>query len=217
VGASHIVLTRYLVVKELDIQPFILSELVNDAAAMFRVAASKKGLDFRAEHSDLYEGEITGDLPRLRQVLLNLLANSVKFTKYGFITLRCTQDRESTSSIRVKFTVEDSGIGIAKNVIPTLFQAFQQADSTTSRQHGGTGLGLAISKNVSSPHKCPIAPNDMLINTLTQTACEAYGWNSRTGLGAGSRDSDNGRNSFSKITAWVFQLAASAIQKLAAK
>lgn len=129
-------------------QPFALSELVNDAMAMFRLAASKKGLAFNEVQNEIYEGEIMGDLPRLRQVLLNLLANSVKFTSHGFINLQCTQVAETSSSIRVRFVVEDSGIGIAKDVVPLLFQAFQQADSTTSRQHGGTGLGLAISKRV---------------------------------------------------------------------
>lgn len=115
---------------------------------MFRTAASKKGLLFKDTQSEIYQGEILGDLPRLRQVLLNLLANSVKFTKKGFINLHCSQVSETAATIRVKFIVEDSGIGIAKDVIPMLFQAFQQADSTTSREHGGTGLGLAISKRV---------------------------------------------------------------------
>lgn len=118
---------------------------------MFRSAVSKKGLDFNELQGEIYQGEILGDLPRLRQVLLNLLANSVKFTSQGFINLHCTQVSESPSAIRVRFVVEDSGIGIAQNVVPLLFQAFQQADSTTSREHGGTGLGLAISKRVSCP------------------------------------------------------------------
>lgn len=130
-------------------QSFALEELVNDATAMFRLAASKKGLIFNEAQGEIYGGEIMGDLPRLRQVLLNLLANSVKFTNHGFINLQCSQVAETASTIRVRFVVEDSGIGIAKNVVPMLFQAFQQADSTTSREHGGTGLGLAISKRVS--------------------------------------------------------------------
>lgn len=116
---------------------------------MFRSAASKKGLSFNEVQGEIYQGEILGDLPRLRQVLLNLLANSVKFTNRGFINFHCSQVSETASTIRIKFVIEDSGIGIAKEVIPLLFQAFQQADSTTSREHGGTGLGLAISKRVS--------------------------------------------------------------------
>ncbi|KAK9899724.1 hypothetical protein P389DRAFT_164791 [Cystobasidium minutum MCA 4210] len=133
---------------ELDIQPFVLAELINDATAMFRLAASKKGLIFNESQGEIYPGEIMGDLPRLRQILLNLLANSVKFTNNGFINLQCSQVSETASTVRVRFVVEDSGIGIAKDVVPLLFQAFQQADSTTSRKHGGTGLGLAISKRL---------------------------------------------------------------------
>lgn len=149
--------------QELDIQPFALAELVNDATTMFRSAASKKGLVFNEVQGEIYQGEILGDLPRLRQVLLNLLANSVKFTSQGFINLHCTQVSETPSTVRVRFVVEDSGIGIAKEVVPLLFQAFQQADSTTSRQHGGTGLGLAISKRVSrdcSMHGCKSDPKE---------------------------------------------------------
>lgn len=125
---------------------------------MFRSAASKKGLAFNEVQSEIYRGEILGDLPRMRQVLLNLLANSVKFTSQGFINLHCMQVSETPATIRVRFVVEDSGIGIAKDVVPLLFQAFQQADSTTSRQHGGTGLGLAISKRVSAgfPSLCEV-------------------------------------------------------------
>ena len=87
----------------------------------------------------------------LKVTIISFLANSVKFTKQGFITLRVRQEEETPTSIRMRFVVEDSGIGIAKNVLPILFQAFQQADSTTSREHGGTGLGLLISKSV-----CPV-------------------------------------------------------------
>lgn len=78
----------------------------------------------------------------------SFLANSVKFTKQGLIRLRVQQDNETADSVETRFVVEDSGIGIASNVIPMLFQPFQQADSTTSREHGGTGLGLAISKRL---------------------------------------------------------------------
>lgn len=133
---------------ELDIQPFRVVDLVSDATNMFRLAASKKGLRFNENCSSIYQGDVLGDLPRMRQVLLNFLANSVKFTKQGYITLQVKQDEETANSIRVRFVVEDSGIGIAKNVIPILFQAFQQADTTTSREHGGTGLGLVISKRL---------------------------------------------------------------------
>lgn len=156
--------------QELDVQPFALEELINDATAMFRLAASKKGLVFNEAQGEIYRGEIMGDLPRLRQVLLNLLANSVKFTNHGFINLQCSQVSETASTIRVRFVVEDSGIGIAKNVMPLLFQAFQQADSTTSRQHGGTGLGLAISKRVSL---CDIPCR---MQTRTDSACQPTSW-----------------------------------------
>lgn len=85
---------------------------------------------------------------RLRQVLTNLLTNSIKFTSSGSITLHAFEEHEDDSYVRVRFSVEDQGVGIADSIRKKLFQPFSQADSSTARRYGGTGLGLTICKNV---------------------------------------------------------------------
>jgi signal transduction histidine kinase len=87
-------------------------------------------------------------LGRLRQVLTNLLTNSIKFTSEGSITLRAVEEAEDEKTVRVRFSIEDEGMGIAESIRERLFQPFSQADSSTARRYGGTGLGLTISKNV---------------------------------------------------------------------
>ncbi len=90
---------------------------------------------------------VRGDALRFRQVLINLVGNAVKFTETGSVVVSAEPDGvEKTGEIRVRFTVKDTGIGIAPEALPTLFEAFRQADSSTTRRFGGTGLGLTISK-----------------------------------------------------------------------
>jgi CheY-like chemotaxis protein/HPt (histidine-containing phosphotransfer) domain-containing protein len=89
-----------------------------------------------------------GDVTRLRQALLNYVGNAVKFTERGTITLRATLLEEDANSVLVRFEVQDSGIGIAKEKIGNLFDAFEQADASTNRKYGGTGLGLSITKRL---------------------------------------------------------------------
>ena len=85
---------------------------------------------------------------RIRQILTNLLTNSIKFTSEGSVTLSVVAKREDEESIQVLFTIEDTGIGIEEEVRKRLFKPFSQADSSTARRFGGTGLGLTICKNV---------------------------------------------------------------------
>ncbi|GAA5915126.1 hypothetical protein JCM5296_002300 [Sporobolomyces johnsonii] len=133
---------------KLDLErcPFDLNELSSDAH-VFSTAASKKGLKF-IEDIDEISPQVIGDMPRLRQVLTNLLSNAVKFTKEGSITLRIKCLQETSDSVRVRWEVQDTGVGIRKEAISSLFKPFHQADVSTSRQFGGTGLGLSISKNL---------------------------------------------------------------------
>ncbi|GAA5972278.1 hypothetical protein JCM21900_002570 [Sporobolomyces salmonicolor] len=131
---------------DLESRPFDLNELSSDAR-VFSTAASKKGLKF-IEDIDEISPQVLGDMPRLRQVLTNLLSNAVKFTKEGSITLRIKRLQETGDSIRVRWEVQDTGVGIRKEAISSLFKPFHQADVSTSRQFGGTGLGLSISKNL---------------------------------------------------------------------
>ncbi len=91
---------------------------------------------------------LRGDLTRLRQCLLNFAGNAVKFTERGGVTLRARLLETQGSRCFVRFEVEDTGIGIAPEALPRLFQAFEQADATTTRKFGGTGLGLAITRRL---------------------------------------------------------------------
>lgn len=88
---------------------------------------------------------------RVRQILTNLLTNSIKFTTEGYVKLAAMVTKETSETIEVMFSVEDTGIGIEEEVRKRLFKPFSQADSSTARRFGGTGLGLTISKNVSTP------------------------------------------------------------------
>ena len=88
---------------------------------------------------------------RVRQILTNLLTNSIKFTTEGHVKLAAMVTKETSETIEVMFSVEDTGIGIEEEVRKRLFKPFSQADSSTARRFGGTGLGLTISKNVSTP------------------------------------------------------------------
>ena len=118
---------------------------------MLSFAAERKSLEFR---SDIQVGVdhdliVMGDPGRVRQILTNLLTNSIKFTTTGYVKLAVKTKQETSETISVLFTVEDTGIGIEEEVSKRLFKPFSQADSSTARRFGGTGLGLTISKNVS--------------------------------------------------------------------
>jgi signal transduction histidine kinase/ActR/RegA family two-component response regulator len=132
--------------------PMSLHSVVNSATALFRANAESRGLTMTLQLDDNVPDGVLGDAPRLKQVLLNLIGNGVKFTEKGGVTLRLSATPETTSSgeaaSRVHFEVEDSGIGIPANALEQVFQPFHQVDSTRSRLRGGTGLGLAISQRI---------------------------------------------------------------------
>ncbi|CAE7227044.1 unnamed protein product [Rhizoctonia solani] len=135
---------------KLDIEhiPFSLGIVILDTKKMLSFATTKKGLIFKDEVNLAYIGRVIGDPGRLRQILTNLLTNSIKFTSEGSITLRAVEESRDKDVVRVRFSVEDEGVGIADSVRQRLFQPFSQADSSTARRYGGTGLGLTISKNL---------------------------------------------------------------------
>lgn len=135
----------------LDIEEvqFDLNVVVRDVNKMLGFAAERKGLMYLDETRELERLKVMGDPGRLRQILTNLLTNSIKFTSDGSVTMQVKIREENTDTVTVEFTVQDTGIGIEEEVRKRLFRPFSQADSSTARRFGGTGLGLTISKNVS--------------------------------------------------------------------
>lgn len=136
----------------LDIEEvqFSLSVVIQDVSKMLSFAAERKNLSFESDiqistHQDLV---VMGDPGRVRQILTNLLTNSIKFTSEGFVKLTVMATKETSETIQVLFSVEDTGIGIEEEVRKRLFKPFSQADSSTARRFGGTGLGLTICKNL---------------------------------------------------------------------
>ncbi len=123
---------------------FDLAELVRGVAAIIEPRAAEKGLDIAIEVAGDLPRHVVGDVARVRQVLLNLLANAIKFTESGTIVVRVTAD----ATPLIRFEVTDTGAGIAPEVLPWLFDDFVQADSTSSRRYGGAGLGLAICRRL---------------------------------------------------------------------
>ena len=91
---------------------------------------------------------VVGDADRLRQVVVNLISNAIKFTRKGSVVLRVVLEAEDTESVTVRISVTDTGIGIPADRLDRLFKAFSQADAQTTRAYGGTGLGLAIAKRL---------------------------------------------------------------------
>ncbi len=134
---------------ELEAVEFNLGEVVEDAVAMFVQPAEGKGLELAVQLSPPHLPlMVKGDPFRLRQVLVNLINNAIKFTRQGEVVVRVHVSPETEEVSRVSLSVEDTGVGIATEAQDKIFEHFAQADSTTTRQFGGTGLGLAICKRV---------------------------------------------------------------------
>jgi signal transduction histidine kinase/DNA-binding NarL/FixJ family response regulator len=133
---------------ELEAVTFDPRALIQGVAAMLVVQAGSKGLHLSAIASDTLPDSICGDSGRLRQVLINLVGNAVKFTEQGWVTLALRHEPAADDQIRLLFSVTDSGIGIAPDSIERMFQEFTQMDGSISRRFGGSGLGLAISRRL---------------------------------------------------------------------
>lgn len=133
---------------ELDPQPFELDELLCGLSTLVSVNAVDKALDIRFDIDPRVCGTLLGDSMRLHQVLLNLLGNAIKFTSKGEVCLTVSQHERTHSAMYVRFAVRDTGIGISTAQQSRVFDAFTQAEASTTRKYGGTGLGLAICHRV---------------------------------------------------------------------
>ncbi len=136
---------------ELEPADFSLREAVGDAVRLLAPRAHEKGLELAFEVAPGVPDALVGDAGRLRQVLLNLIGNAVKFTERGEVVVRVDAAAEGGAglgAVALRFSVRDTGIGIAPDKQAAVFEAFTQADGSTTRRYGGTGLGLAISRRL---------------------------------------------------------------------
>jgi two-component system sensor histidine kinase RpfC len=127
---------------------FDLHSLINGTAAVLAPQAEIRGLQFRAHVMPEVPHALRGDPFHLRQVLYNLIGNGVKFTQSGSVSLSVSSVGESEHAVRLRFAIEDTGIGIASEAQERIFESFVQADDSTTRRYGGTGLGTTISKQL---------------------------------------------------------------------
>ncbi len=134
---------------EIEAVVFDASQLVEDVTSLLADTATRKGVVLACRIDPSIPREIVGDPHRLRQVMINLVANAVKFTERGQVDVELVLlPAEDTAHARFEFTVRDTGIGLTADEVSRLFQPFSQADMSTSRRFGGTGLGLAISRQL---------------------------------------------------------------------
>ena len=133
---------------ELESRSFSLAPFVKETLGIFSKNASDKRVELSANIASDCPSSIIGDITRIRQILVNLLGNAVKFTEHGEVVLTVTSEPISDHVTNLHFAIGDTGIGIEPHQLDTLFESFAQADASTTRRYGGTGLGLAISRSL---------------------------------------------------------------------
>lgn len=131
---------------EIEMAPFAIRECVEEAADLLASKAAEKGVDLICRVDPATPGEVVGDITRLRQVLVNLMGNAIKFTDVGEVDVHVHAPADG----KVHFSVRDTGIGIPEDRMNRLFEVFSQVDSSTTRKYGGSGLGLSISKQLTN-------------------------------------------------------------------
>jgi len=133
---------------EMDINPFVLRECIEDVMDLSATKANLKGINISYNISEETPVIIKSDISRLRQILLNLMSNGIKFTNHGEVSLQIKSRLKEENRVALEFTITDTGIGIPQERLDRLFKTFSQVDSSTTRKYGGSGLGLAISKQL---------------------------------------------------------------------
>jgi len=133
---------------ELESIDFDLRTTLENAMDPLAVKAHEKGLELICRIKPDVPTALKGDPVRLRQIVVNLAGNAIKFTETGEVVVIVALEEETDGNIRLHFSVSDTGIGIAPETVSTIFESFHQADGSVTRQYGGTGLGLAISRQL---------------------------------------------------------------------
>ena len=133
---------------ELESTDFDLNDLVEKSIEILAMGANEKGLELACHLSPDVPCAVIGDPNRLHQILINLISNAIKFTDHGSITVRVMQDPELLTPGAIRFSVNDTGIGIPSDKLASIFESFIQAHASVTRKYGGTGLGLTISKQL---------------------------------------------------------------------
>jgi two-component system sensor histidine kinase/response regulator len=136
--------------RRIELEPirFNLRDSIGDTVSSLALHAHKKGLELAYQISPDIPDGVIGDPGRLRQILVNLISNAIKFTEKGEVTIDITKESQTEDEMTLRFSVTDTGIGIPKEKHELIFDTFAQVDSSIARRHGGTGLGLAISKQL---------------------------------------------------------------------
>ncbi len=164
--------------QKLDIVPidFNIKSMLEDFAARYSCRAHEKGLELQWSIDSDVPVQLNGDPGRIRQILANLTGNAIKFTESGTISIKLSLAEDHTAisnnpnvPFRLKFTVKDSGIGIAEDKLPLLFNKFTQIDASPTRKYGGTGLGLAISKEL-----CTLMGGEIGVKSTISYGSEFY-------------------------------------------
>lgn len=156
---------------QLDPHPFILSKMVEDVIELLSGEALEKGLEFGVVYDIHPNLKVISDSGRLRQVIINLVGNAIKFTHQGKVCLHVKQELSTDHNHRVTFTVVDTGIGVSKSAQKNIFESFKQEDGSTTRKYGGTGLGLAISQEIVTMMGGTISVNSVLGRGAAFTFC----------------------------------------------
>jgi signal transduction histidine kinase len=132
----------------LETERFDLRERIGDTVRSFGYRAQEKKVELIMHFDPSLPEEIVGDLNRLRQVIVNLVGNAIKFTSEGHVFFSAQARKQTPDAVSIEFTVVDTGMGIPEDDQQKIFREFEQVDSSTTREFGGTGLGLAISSKI---------------------------------------------------------------------